>query len=71
MTTYEKTIYIERRFNPEEIAAWHRMNDQCCGKCGTPLRPCPKGPGADEPGFCGFFQCAYCQSLAAGLGGRA
>jgi hypothetical protein len=28
-----------------------------CGTCGQPLRPCPKGPGADEPGYVGFFHC--------------
>ena len=28
-----------------------------CGVCTLPLVPCPKGPGADEPGFVGFYPC--------------
>jgi hypothetical protein len=28
-----------------------------CRVCGKPLRPCPMGPGADEPGYIGFYPC--------------
>ena len=26
---------------------------------GVPLRPCPKGPGTDEPGYVGFYPCKH------------
>lgn len=41
-----------------ERDAWERMGQQLCSVCRVPLRPCPKGPGADEPGYVGFFRCA-------------
>lgn len=41
--------------------AWVRMGRQVCAQCGRPLVPCPKGPGSDEPGFCGFCMCP-CES---------
>lgn len=44
------------QFTQGEYDAWERMGEQACS-CGLPLRPCPKGPGADEPGFVGFFPC--------------
>lgn len=37
--------------------AWVAMGSQCCATCGRPMEPYRKGPGADEPGFCGFEAC--------------
>lgn len=48
------------RFTDPEYDAWERMGSQACKRCGAPLRPCPKGPGADEPGFVGFWPCPNC-----------
>lgn len=46
-------------FNADQYDAWVRMGCQLCATCGAPLRPCPKGPGADEPGFVGFYPCRH------------
>ena len=43
---------------PDDVeSAWRHMGSKCCERCGQALCPCPKGPGADEPGFCGFYPC--------------
>lgn len=47
--------------------AAERMGWQRCSACDRVLAPCPKGPGADEPGFCGYWPCA-CASEVEGSG---
>lgn len=44
-------------FTQGMFEAWVRMNSCLCQKCFAPMRPCPKGPGADEPGYVGFYPC--------------
>lgn len=46
-------------FTDDQFAAWEAMGRKTCKTCGVPLRPCPKGPGADEPGYCGFYPCKH------------
>lgn len=45
------------RFSPVAYAAWVAMGERVCSVCGRPMVPCPKGPGADEPGFVGYYPC--------------
>ena len=45
------------RFSPAGYAAWVAMGERVCSVCGQPMAPCPKGPGADEPGFVGYYPC--------------
>jgi hypothetical protein len=46
-------------FTDEEFEAWEAMGGKTCRTCGLPLRPCPKGPGADAPGYVGFYPCKH------------
>ncbi len=46
-------------FTDEQFKAWEAMGEKTCRTCGLPLRPCPKGPGADEPGYVGFYPCTH------------
>lgn len=53
-----QAVEIARQnMSAEQFEAWVRMGQQICVYCGQPMRPCPKGPGADEPGFVGFYPC--------------
>jgi hypothetical protein len=46
-------------FTDNQLAAWEAMGRKTCRTCGVPLRPCPKGPGADEPGYVSFYPCMH------------
>ena len=46
-------------FTDDQLLAWEKMGRKTCKTCGVPLRPCPKGPGADEPGYVGFYPCRH------------
>lgn len=55
----DTSITAASMFTEEEFRAWEAMGEKTCRTCGVPLRPCPKGPGADEPGYVGFYPCKH------------
>lgn len=46
-------------FTDDQLKAWEAMGRKTCKTCGVPMRPCPKGSGADEPGYVGFYPCNH------------
>jgi hypothetical protein len=59
VSTPAERLAAAAMFTDEQFKAWEAMGEKTCRTCGLPLRPCPKGPGADEPGYCGFYPCKH------------
>lgn len=55
-------------WSPGLISVWEKMGRQHCGNCGRAMEPCPKGPGADEPGYVGFYGCQCHHIVLEGFG---
>jgi hypothetical protein len=63
VSTIGKETVASAMMTKQQYYAWKRMGLKTCEVCGLPLAPCPKGPGADEHGYVGYYPCRHTTSL--------